>query len=329
MIIITGGLGFIGTHLADAYLAAGADVLLIDSMVASVTEGTEYEAHPGAKVVRLPVERWLAEDGSFDGATQVVHAASHVGPARILSAGGHLGPDVVGVTHAVVQACIAADVPLTVFSSAEVYGRSGLLGEDDPLVVPMPLNARLEYALGKATTEAMIVNAANTQGLVAYAVRPFNVVGARQSRAGGFVMPTFVQQALAGVPLTVFAGGRQRRAFTAVHDVADFVVQRSVAAFASGHHVFNLGNPDNTASVLELADAVRWELGSDVPIEHTDGKLVHGPLYEEAASVDKLPRIARARSLGWEPHVGLAESIALTASHYTTHAVARGALAPL
>jgi nucleoside-diphosphate-sugar epimerase len=119
----------------------------------------------------------------------------------------------------VVEACIAADAPLCTFSSAEVYGRSGLLHETDDIIVPPRYNVRLEYAIAKTLTEAITANARH-RGLRGFVIRPFNVAGRGQSRAGGFVMPTFVQQALAGRPLTVFASGHQVRAFLAVTDLA-------------------------------------------------------------------------------------------------------------
>jgi len=102
-VIVTGGLGFIGTHVADAYLAAGHSVILIDSEVAAVVDGNEYEAHPRCTVIRESVEDAFKDDGCLEGASRVVHAASHVGPAGILRYAGRLGPGMVRATECVIE----------------------------------------------------------------------------------------------------------------------------------------------------------------------------------------------------------------------------------
>jgi nucleoside-diphosphate-sugar epimerase len=174
----------------------------------------------------MPVEEYLIEAGSLDEFDMVVHCASYVGPASILGFAGQLGPAIVGTTARVIEKCIAAEIPLVNFSSAEIYGKSGILREDGDIRVPPYFNPRIEYALGKLTAEAMCVNSRHG-GLRSATIRPFNVAGPRQSRYGGFVMPTFVQQALQGRPMTVFATGRQKRAFLSVFDLCRFVIRRS------------------------------------------------------------------------------------------------------
>jgi nucleoside-diphosphate-sugar epimerase len=314
-IMVTGGLGFIGSHVVDAHLAAGDRVTVIDSEVASVTGGSEYEGRPGCVVVRKSVEDFFEEGGSFAGADRVVHAAAHVGPAGILRYAGRLGFEIVRTTERVIEGCLEADVPLCAFSSAEVYGRSGLLGEGDDIRVPTRYNARIEYAIAKTLTEAMTINSLG-RGLRGFVIRPFNVAGARQSSAGGFVMPTFVQQALVGRPITVFATGRQVRSFTSASDLGRFLTGYWDAALESGTHVFNIGNPANRTTVLGLAERVKALLESDSEIVHVDGKEVHGPEYEEAESFEKVPVLGGALELGWEPRVGLDELILETAAYY-------------
>jgi len=316
-IVITGGLGFIGSHVADAYLAAGDSVTVIDSEVAAVVDGNEYEQHPLCKVIREPVEAVFKDESILKDADRVVHAASHVGPAGILQYSGRLGPEMVRAAESVIERCIQADVPLCMFSSAEIYGRSGLLAEDDDIRVPIPYNTRLEYAIAKTLMECMMVNSLH-RGLRAIAIRPFNVVGPRQSRAGGFVMPTFVQQALAGEPITVFASGKQVRAFTSATDLSRFLTQFWDEALESQADVFNVGNPANRTTVGDLAQRIKELLGSDSEIVHIDGKKVYGPMYMEAESFEKVPVLGGASELGWEPEVSLDELIMETASYYRT-----------
>lgn len=319
-VVVTGGLGFIGSHIVDALVADGRDVTIIDSMVAAVTDGREYE--PGAQVHRVSIHEYLQHGGSFANADLVVHAASHVGPAGILSRQGWLGAEIVATTQEVVEECVEQDVPLIAFSSAEVYGRSGMLAEQDDIIVPTHYNARLEYAIAKTLTEAATINSRH-RGLKGFVIRPFNVGGPRQSRAGGFVMPTFVQQALAGRPLTVFAGGGQERAFLSATDLARFITQHAQQAFDSGRPIFNLGNPANTTTVWNLAERIVQRLQSSSPIEHADARLIHGPLYAEAESIQKLPVLDAAKAVGWEPRVTLDELIDETTLYYRVRDDAR------
>ncbi|WP_169542345.1 NAD-dependent epimerase/dehydratase family protein [Solirubrobacter soli] len=323
-VVVTGGLGFIGSHVVDALLAAGRQVTIIDSMVAAVTDGREYE-HVAA-VHRVSIHEYLQQGGTFADTDLVVHAASHVGPAGILRYQGSLGADIVAVTQEVIEECVAHDVALISFSSAEVYGRSGMLAEGDDIIVPTHYNARLEYAIAKTLTEAATINSRH-RGLRGFVIRPFNVVGPRQSRAGGFVMPTFVQQALAGRPLTVFAGGGQERAFLSASDLARFITDHADAAFDSQKPIFNVGNPLNTITVWNLAERIVQRLASASAIEHTDARLIHGPLYEEAESIQKLPVLDAAASVGWAPAITLDELIDETALYYRVRDDAREAQA--
>ena len=317
-IVVTGGLGFIGSHVVDAYLSSGESVTIIDSAVSAAVEGSEYEEHPRCTVLRKSIEEFFEEGGSFDDADRVVHAAAHVGPAGILQYSGRLGADIVRSTEYVIEACMESGVPLCVFSSAEVYGRSGLLGEKDDIRVPTGYNARIEYAIAKTLTEAMTINSLH-RGLRAIVIRPFNVVGPRQSRAGGFVMPTFVQQALARKPISVFETGEQVRAFTSATDLSRFLTDFWDAALEGEERIFNIGNPLNRTTVLGLAEKVKSLLNSDSEIFHTDGKEVYGPMYMEAESFEKVPVLEAASNLGWEPLVSLEDLILETASYYRTH----------
>lgn len=317
-ILVTGGLGFIGSHVADAHLAAGDSVTIIDSEVASVTEGSEFESQPRCTVVREPVEDFLRNGGTFEGFDRVVHAASHVGPAGILQYAGRLGPEMIRSTECVLEECLESDVPVCVFSSAEVYGRSGLLGEKDDIRVPTQYNARIEYALAKTLIESMTVNSQH-RGLRAFLIRPFNVAGSRQSSAGGFVMPTFVQQALSGEPITVFATGQQVRSFTAASDLGRFLTGFWDEALGSREPIFNIGNPDNRTTIRNLAERVKVLLDSPSEIVSMDGREVHGPMYLEAESFEKMPVLGAAPEVGWQPEVGLDELILQTADYYHGH----------
>lgn len=317
-VLITGGLGFIGTHVADGYLAAGHRVTLLDSMVAAVTDGEWYKGNPNVEIIKLSVDDFFRAGHTLKPYDRVIHAASHVGPAGILKYVGKLGFEIVQATQEMVEACITYDKPMVTFSSAEVYGRSGNLAESDTIQVPVSYNSRIEYAIAKTLCECIVVNSSK-RGLRGIIIRPFNVTGPRQSSAGGFVMPTFVQQALSGQPLTVFAGGEQTRAFLSATDLCRFLVEFMDKAIASEYFIFNVGNPDNTISVRDLALRIKDMIGSKSPVVDADAKKIHGELYEEALSIHKIPVLHAARSVGWEPRVTLDELIRETIDFYRSH----------
>jgi nucleoside-diphosphate-sugar epimerase len=254
----------------------------------------------------------------------VIHAASCVGPASLPAQQGTIGQEIVGATHAVIAACLATGVPLVYLSSAEVYGRSGHLEESWDVRIPPRYSARIEYALAKLTSEAMVLNS-HVRGLRSVVVRPFNVAGAAQSRAGGFVMPTFVQQALGHRPITVFGSGEQRRAFLGVADLARFFLEHVTDALCARPEIYNLGNPSNETTVVDLARRVKALLGSRSEIVHVDPRDVYGSLYEEAVSVEKLPDVRKAASLGWSPRQTLDDIVLEVADYYGRRRDPRGA----
>ena len=327
--IVTGGLGFIGSAISEHLLSHGAHVTIVDSLISNVVE-SDYlkDRFPQTSVSTLSVEDFFSPDRDLGRCDVVIHAASLVGPASLLTYGGQIAPAIICATAKVIDACIRQQVPLIYFSSAEIYGKSGKLSESADARVPASYNARIEYALGKLASEAMIRNSL-ARGLRAVVIRPFNVVGPRQSRAGGFVMPTFVQQALEGQPLTIFGSGDQQRAFTSVTDIVDFVVRYSPRAFESGVATVNLGNPHNGITIRALAERVISLLKSRSKLTFTDGATVYGPSYFEAESFLKLPDIELATSLGWSPAKHLDQIILDTADFYRAHRDARGADARL
>jgi nucleoside-diphosphate-sugar epimerase len=314
-VVVTGGLGFIGSFVADAYLGAGRKVVIIDSMVSSVIPTEPYDSNPNCTVFKISVQEYFAQGGGFEGAERVVHAASLVGPAGILRFAGRLGYDIVEACQLVVDECIRCDVPMVDFSSAEVYGRSGELAEADTIQVPVDYSVRIEYAVAKTLTEAIVANSRH-RGLRGIVIRPFNVTGPRQSEMGGFVVPTFVQQALRGENVTVFASGEQLRSFLSVTDLVRFILEHMDDAIDSGEMIYNIGNPDNEITVRGLADLVKQMTRSTSDVIYADAKKIHGDLYEEAESFQKNPVLGNAPAVGWKPQVDLRDLIQETIDYY-------------
>lgn len=323
-ILITGGLGFVGSFMSEAFVRGGARVTIVDSCVSSVVEADDLDIPQGSMAFAAEsVEDYLLKKDSLDEFDMVVHCASYVGPASILQYAGQLGPAIVNTTSRVIEKCIEADIPLVNFSSAEIYGKSGILQEDGDIRVPPYFNPRIEYALGKLTAESMCINSKD-RGLRSATIRPFNVAGPRQSRFGGFVMPTFVQQALQGRPMTVFATGKQKRAFMSVTDLCRFVTDHLDDAAFADPKVYNVGSPGNTTEVYGLAERIKAMTGSESDIVYADATKIYGPQYEEAESFEKLPEIKNAAALGWAPLVTLDELVEETITYYSSHADMRG-----
>lgn len=308
-VLITGGLGFMGSHLADCYAERGVDVLCLDNLTANVVSVT----HPAFSSVMIGDARALTAQ-HVAAVDLVVHAASPVGAAGILPLQGTIAGQIVASAQKVADACITAGVPLVHISTSEVYGITGKASEDDPCTVPARYSARLEYQAGKIAAE-QVVGASVARGLCAVQIRPWNMAGPREAEAKGFVIPRMVAQALAGAPITVFEGGEQERAFTGVWDVCRFITDYLPADYDKWRgQPYNVGSEANRTTINHLAQIVREVTGSDSPITHTSGKRVFGPRYEEASAGTKLPDAARAYATGWTPENTLPDIIARTAA---------------
>ena len=286
--IVTGSAGFIGSHLVDRLSADGWDVIGVDrktgpSIESVATRGT------------VPSE---------DPVDAIFHLASPVGPVGVLSQAGTIVPQVVKTSRIAGEWALHYRCPLVDVSTSEVYGSGGSDAEDDVCTFRPETSARKEYAIAKLAAETML---RNTSGLDVRIVRPFNVAGPRQSSEGGFVIPRFIEQARAGVPLTVYHPGSQRRAFTHVTDIVDGLVR----AYACGKpdEVYNLGNPDNSISMMALANRVLAILNIPGTVERGDPRTLHGPAFREAP--DKLPNATKAmHELDWFPMRNLDQIIA-------------------
>jgi UDP-glucose 4-epimerase len=322
--LVTGGLGFIGSTLSERLLSLGLRVTVVDNESSNVIEGSELTSRfPNAVYVKAEISEFLLTNLEGLACDLVVHAASYVGAAGVLPHAGTMAQHMINATGRVIQFCIERRAWLCYFSSSEVYGKSGTLSESTDIRVPPYFNARIEYALAKLTGEAMIANSCR-KGLRATILRPFNIVGPRQSRVGGFVLPTFVQQGLGNRPLTVFGTGRQKRAFMDVEDLAD-LVETCIRVQKTGLLTVNAGNPFNTVTIGDLATQVVEHLESHSTIESVDPRSIYGPDYTEAESVEKMCDISVAQSLGWSPKRDLERIIRCTGDFYQTYRDTGGA----
>jgi len=304
-ILVTGGLGFIGSWLVDRLLEQGHHVTVIDDLRSNVVSPADYDDY-----MRRDQLRFLQIDAAHlhpylinRSVQEVYHLASPVGPVGVLAYAGQIVREVVNSTYAVVQLAKHYQAKLVDVSTSEVYGggQQGLCAEEMPRIIQAETTVRLEYAVAKLAMETALINMTKVSPLQAVIVRPFNVAGPRQKAEGGFVVPRFVGQALRGEPLTVYGNGQQIRAFTHVEDIVDGLLL-AMEKGKSGE-VYNLGNPKNRTTINRLAYMVyetTHRQKSEYVVDYIDPKAIHGALFAEAA--DKFPAADKAiRELGWQP----------------------------
>jgi UDP-glucose 4-epimerase len=307
--LVTGGLGFIGSHLVERLVNRGEEVWIVDDCSTSVVDPEHFASHCQVVVANL-AEMDLGELGPFE---RIFHLADIAGPARVIQHPGRLGPAFVQSLTTVLAAATPGRTRVTMVSSSEVYGRAGDHREDTTAWLAYPPTRRAEYAAAKALCEVVALNHGRALDVAVNVVRPFNVAGPRQSPLGGFVVPRFVLAALRGDALTVFGNGRQRRCFTHVADTVDSIL--AVADSDVSDEIFNSGNPANDTAIGDLARRVLDVCELVASIVHVDPTDVFGPDYTE--SFDKTPNIDKiGATLGWRPARGINEVIADVHRYY-------------
>lgn len=297
--LVTGGLGFLGSHLVEILLERGDEVTIVDNLSSNVVEAKFFESK--AKV--FPVSVWELADWLPEDYDETYHLASVVGPAGVLPHAGQIVKSVVNDTYVMAAFAKRCEAKLLDVSTSEVYGggNKGYCSEEMDKIITKT-SARLEYAVGKLAAETALINMKSNCVIV----RPFNIAGPRQSKKGGFVLPRFLEQAKKGEPLTVFGDGKAVRAFTHVKDVARGLILAMDKGKAG--EAYNIGNPHNKMTILELAELVIKVTDSKSRVEFVDPKEIWGQYFEEAA--DKYPDATKATiELGWKPEYNIEEII--------------------
>lgn len=305
--LVTGGAGFVGAHLTGRLLELGHRVVALDDLSTgsranlaglSGREGLEF-VH--GSVLDAPLVDELA--GRVDA---VFHLAAAVGVSRILADPLRGLRTNLGGTETVLECAQGHATPVLVASTSEVYGHNtaDALAEDDVRVLGSPLTSRWSYAEAKAIDETLAYAHWRQKGLSTVIVRLFNIVGPGQSGSYGMVIPRFVDQALAGQPLTVYGDGSQTRCFCHVSEAVDALITLVGHPGAYGR-VFNLGRPAEV-SIRALAERVIQLSGSPSSIHHVPVTQAYAEGFEDMAR--RVPDIARLRDLiDFDPQVGLDE----------------------
>ncbi|HUZ36248.1 MAG TPA: NAD-dependent epimerase/dehydratase family protein [Streptosporangiaceae bacterium] len=293
---VTGAAGFIGSHLVEALLGAGHEVVGLDNLSTGRRENLDaVAAHPGFRLVEGSILDSGLVDELSDGADRVFHLAAAVGAFVIRDRTLESLRTNIHGTENVVAAADRVGARLLVASTSEIYGKNDKVGlrEDDDRVAGSPLKSRWSYAEAKAIDESLVEAYVRERGLRAVIVRLFNTVGPRQSGRYGMVIPRFVRQALSGEPVTVFGSGRQIRCFCHVHDVVPALTALIESGEACGQAV-NLGSSEQV-SISALANRVIAATGSSSAIVGASYLAAYGAGYEDM--MRRVPDCTLARDL--------------------------------
>ncbi|HET6510923.1 MAG TPA: NAD-dependent epimerase/dehydratase family protein [Candidatus Kapabacteria bacterium] len=282
--LVTGGAGFIGSHLTEYLLAEGNEVVVLDDLSSGSLENlSQVIDHPALTLVVGSVgDRSVAEQASV-GCQEIYHLAACVGVKMILSDPARSMCSNVDGARTIIEVAHSTKARLFYASSSEVYGRcaSGkALREDDDDCYRWSQSLRWSYASAKAFGEYLARAYAQTSGSSVVIGRLFNVAGPRQSGRYGMVIPRFIDQALSGKPITVYGTGQHRRSFTHVADTVHAIVNLTRSDKAAGE-IVNIAST-NAISISELAQMVKHLLNSDSEIVHLETGSVYGDDFDDA-----------------------------------------------
>ena len=298
--LITGGAGFIGSHLADRLLAAGESVSVIDDLsTGSMDNIAHLRGQPRFHHVIASIDdkRLLAE--LVDEADVVVHLAAAVGVRLIVESPVRTIETNVHGTELVLELANKKKKRVLIASTSEVYGKSNRVPftEEDDLLLGAPTKGRWSYACSKAIDEFLAIAYWREKKLPVTIVRLFNTVGPRQTGRYGMVIPSLVRQALMEQPLTVFGDGEQSRCFGHVRDVVDALVALIDAPGTAGE-IFNVGS-DREITINSLAEMVREMTESRAPIQHISYDQAYADGFEDMRR--RVPDLTKIRRfIGYE-----------------------------
>jgi nucleoside-diphosphate-sugar epimerase len=318
-VLITGGAGFVGSHLAEALLERGDEVFVLDNLSTGAIDNIAHlksEPRFHYTIDSITNEPLLAE--MIDTCDTVVHLAAAVGVKLIVEAPVHTIETNVHGTEVVLKHANKKKKLVLIASTSEVYGKSAEVPfrEDADLVLGPSEKHRWAYACSKLIDEFLALAYWKERKLPVIIVRLFNTVGPRQTGQYGMVIPNFVRQALAGQPITVFGDGTQSRSFTYVGDVVRAMVALMNEPAAVGH-VFNIGHGAEIA-INELAEKVKALTNSPSEIVHIPYDRAYESGFEDMPR--RAPDITKLQSLiGFRPTVELDEILTRVIESFRQH----------
>lgn len=308
-VLVTGAAGFIGSHLVDRLLGSEHTVVGLDDLSTGDPENLAHLAGRGDFVLHVGDAREpTVVDPLMADTDAVVHLAAAVGVRLIVERPVRTIETNVRATEVVLAAAARHGTKTLLASTSEVYGKSNRprFAEDDDVWLGSTTRSRWSYACSKGLGEWLALAHHAESGLPVVVARLFNTVGPRQSDRHGMVLPTFVAQARAGRPLTVYGDGRQVRCFAHVRDTVE-ALARLLDRDAAVGEVVNVGN-DEEVTIIELAELVRERSGSASPIALVPYAEAFGPGFEDMQR--RVPDLRKLERLtGFRPRTSLAEIV--------------------
>jgi UDP-glucose 4-epimerase len=314
--LITGGAGFIGSHLAERLLRDGEEVIIVDNLSTGRLENIEtFGHHATLEFVRGDIRDATLMQMLTAQCDVVFHLAAAVGVQLIADDPVRTIETNIGGTETVLDAANKFGRKTLIASSSEVYGKSENVPfrEDDDFVLGSTAFSRWAYACSKAIDEFLGQAYYQQYGLQVVGARFFNTIGPRQTGRYGMVVPRFVQWALADEPIRIYGTGTQSRCFCFVEDLVDAVIALMRCERAAGK-VFNVGSVEEI-SIEHLADRVIELVDSKSAKQHISYERAYGRPIEDM--MRRVPSIERIKdTVGWEPTTDLGETLRIIIEHY-------------
>ncbi|MFQ5706549.1 MAG: GDP-mannose 4,6-dehydratase [bacterium] len=326
-ILITGGAGFIGTHLADALLQRGNEVTIVDDLSTGKMENFAHvRNYPNFHFVIETVLNETVMDRLVSECDMIYHLASAVGVQLIVNHPVEVIERCIIGTHMVLKIANRYKKKVLITSTSEIYGKNEKtpFSEEDDRVLGTTTKSRWSYSSSKAIDEFLALAYFKEKKLPCVIVRLFNTIGPRQSGQYGMVVPRFIGQALRKEPITVYGDGSQSRCFSYVSDVVQALINLMETPEAVGQ-IFNIGSQEEV-TILELANRVKKITGSKSEIVHIPYEEAYESGFEDMKR--RVPSIAKIKKLiGWQPSVSLDEMLLAIAEHLGLKKNSRNSLA--
>ena len=280
-VLITGGAGFVGSHLVDRHLDSGDEVVVVDDFSTGRHENLRSDPTSRLTIIEARVEDYPDIGQIMEGVERIYHLAAAVGVFHILERPLDAIRRNLGASEVIFKIAASQQIRTVFTSTSEVYGKNtaDALAEGDDSIFGSTSLSRWLYGITKAADECLAVAYHRERGLPITVVRLFNTTGPRQTGAYGMVVPRFVQQALRNEPITVFGDGSQTRCFTNVYDAIEAIVRLADSPNAVGE-IVNVGQP-REISIRHLAEVVQRITGHSASIDFVDYETAYGPGFED------------------------------------------------